>query len=31
VQLLNFPGREGTKNLADVVRYNILQITSAGE
>ncbi|MDR1381193.1 MAG: hypothetical protein LBJ47_06900 [Tannerella sp.] len=31
VQLLNFPGRNGTKTLADVVRYNIQQITSAGE
>ncbi|MDR1525377.1 MAG: hypothetical protein LBS79_09040 [Tannerella sp.] len=31
VQLLNFPGREGTKSLADVVRYNTLQVISAGE
>ena len=25
-QLLNFPGQKGTKSLADVVRYNILQL-----
>lgn len=31
VRFLNFPGREGTRTLTDVVRYNILQITSAGE
>jgi hypothetical protein len=29
VQLLNFPGREGTGTLTDVIRYNIRQIASA--
>lgn len=28
VQLLNFPGLQGTKTLADVIRYNVSQITS---
>jgi zinc transport system substrate-binding protein len=27
VQLLNFPGREGIRTLADVVRHNVSQIT----
>jgi hypothetical protein len=28
VQLLNFPGRNGTKTLTDVIRYNVAQIVS---
>ncbi|MDR0699463.1 MAG: hypothetical protein LBG28_09660 [Tannerella sp.] len=28
VQLLNFPGREDTRTLADVVRYNVSQLIS---
>ncbi len=28
VQLLNFPGRNGTKTLPDVIRYNVRQIVS---
>ena len=27
VQLLNFPGMNGTKNLSDVIRYNVTQIS----
>ena len=28
IQLLNFPGMEGTKTITDVIRYNVAQITS---
>ncbi|MDR1224341.1 MAG: hypothetical protein LBL07_15890 [Tannerella sp.] len=28
VQFLNFPGRNGTKTLTDVIRYNVTQIVS---